>query len=65
METKYTVSCPNCSSEEIQYDEMVEEHIDVSTIFQTWEGKCMECGKRLQWTEEYRLHNVETPIVVE
>ena len=58
------VKCPVCGSIEIIYHEMKEEHIDLSTIYQTWEGHCDECEAILKWVEEYRLHNVEKPIVI-
>ena len=58
------VRCPVCGSIEIIYDEMAEEHIDISTVYQTWRGHCDECETNLQWTEEYRLHRVEKPTVI-
>lgn len=58
------VRCPVCGSIEIIYHEMVREHIDLSTVYQTWEGHCAECEAILQWTEEYRLQSVSDPVVI-
>ena len=58
------VKCPVCGNIEIIYHEMVEEHIDLSTVYQTWEGHCDECKVILQWVEEYRLQSVSDPVLV-
>lgn len=58
------VRCPVCGSIKIIYRKMVKEHIDLSTVYQTWEGHCDECETILYWVEEYRLHSVGKPFVM-
>lgn len=59
------IRCPACGSIEIIYHDIIDEHIDLSTVYQTWEGHCGGCGATLMWEEEYRLHRVGNLTIVE
>lgn len=55
--TKYT-GCPHCGSMHIDYDGMVNDYYELSSYFAIWRGRCSNCGKKLEWTEEYKLERV-------
>lgn len=65
METKYIVKCPVCGSPHIEYSDCVDEYYDISTHYIIWEGKCFQCGSKLEWKEEYKLANIVDMKVVE
>lgn len=65
METKYIVKCPVCGSPHINYSDCVDEYYDISTHYMLWEGKCFQCGSKLEWREEYKLTNILDMKVIE
>lgn len=65
METKYTVKCPACGSPHIVYDDCVHYYYEVSTYHSIWKGKCLQCGSKLKWREEYKLTNILDMTVME
>lgn len=59
------VGCPYCGSMHIEYDEMINDYYELSSYFAIWKGICSNCGKKLEWKEEYALERVFDMKVVE